>query len=209
MAKSKKLYTVSKEVLKRYDVSKKNVLRIEAVGSYDLAYVTVDLNDELVQTGRAFSCEQAYPLRDRFGRADKRLAQRLEEEFKRFCILTLVKSGVPHAPPGAVDMYWHFFILHTEGYLEFCKEVWGDVKGDPKYRHHYPSTNETRKGMLAAYKATRELYVDGFGEPRTFKLKGVPDVADALAPRAIWTEASDTSGDSYSGTIEPQAYIAR
>lgn len=209
MAKKEKLYSVSKDVLKRYEVSRKNIERIQAVAEYDLSFVTVDLNDELIQTGRAYSCEQAYPLRAMFGKADKRLAQRLEEEFKRFCIITLVKPDVPHAPPGAVDMYWHFFILHTECYMEFSKKVWGDFKGDPKYRHHYPSTDETRRGMLNAYRATRELYVDIFGEPRTFKLQGKKGVVEALAPRAVWTDVSDTSGDSYSGTVEPDAYIAK
>ena len=209
MAKNEKLYSVKKDVLKRYKVSKKNIERIQAVADYDLSFVTVDLNDELIQTGRAYSCEQAYPLRAMFGKADQRLAERLEEEFKRFCIITLIKPDVPHAPPGAVDMYWHFFILHTEGYMNFSKKVWGDFKGDPKYRHHYPSTDETRRGMLDAYRATRELYVDIFGEPRTFKLKGKKDVAEALAPRAVWSVASDTSGDSYSGTVEPDAYIAK
>lgn len=203
------LYAVSDDVLKRYKVSAKNVERISRVAEYDLSYVTDELNDELIQTGRAYSCEQAYPLRAMFGKADKRLAQRLEEEFKRFCIITLVKPEVPHAPPGAVDMYWHFFILHTEGYFEFSKQVWGDFKGDPKYRHHYPSTDETRRGMLAAYQATRELYIDIFGEPRPYKLQGKKGVAEALAPRKIWSDVSDTSGDSYSGTIAPDAYIVR
>lgn len=99
------LYTVSEDVLTRYKVSKKNIERIGSVADYDLSFVTEELNDELIQTGRAYSCEQAYPLRAMFGKADKRLAQRLEEEFKRFCIITLVKPEVPHAPPGAVDMY--------------------------------------------------------------------------------------------------------
>jgi len=203
------LYAVSDDVVKRYKVSAKNIERISRVAEYDLSYVTDELNDELIQTGRAYSCEQAYPLRAMFGKADKRLAQRLEEEFKRFCIITLVKPEVPHAPPGAVDMYWHFFILHTEGYFEFSKQVWGDFKGDPKYRHHYPSTDETRRGMLAAYQATRELYIDIFGEPRPYKLQGKKGVAEALSPRKIWSDVSDTSGDSYSGTIAPDAYIAR
>lgn len=202
-------FAVSAEVVRRYKVTAPNQKRIAKIGSYDLSFVTDDLNDELIQTGRAYSCEQAYPLRAMFGKADKRLATRLEEEFKRFCVITLIKPDVPHAPPGAVDMYWHFFILHTEAYLDFCKAVWGDFKGDPKYRHHYPSTDQTRRGMLDAYKATRALYVDIFGPPKPFELQGKRGVAEALAPRQIWTEASDTSGDSYSGTIEPDAYVAK
>lgn len=209
MAKKNKFSKISNDVLKRYKVSKKNQERISLIADYDLSFVTNELNDDLIQTGRAFSCEQAYPLRQIFGKADQRLAERLEEEFKRFCIITLLKPSVPHAPPGAVDMYWHFFILHTEGYSEFSKKVWGNFKGDPKYRHHYPSTDETRRGMLDAYTATRELYVDIFGKPRPFKLEGKKDVAEALAPRQIWIPVSDTSGDSYSGTIKPDSYVAK
>jgi hypothetical protein len=67
----------------------------------------------------------------RFGKADHEIARLLEEEFKKFVILTLIKPGVAHAPPGAVDMYWHFFILHSEQYSAFCEEVWGNFKGIP------------------------------------------------------------------------------
>ena len=63
--------------------------------------------------------------------------------------------------------------------------------------------------MLDAYKATRALYVDIFGEPRLFKLQGKKGVAEALSPRVVWSDGSDTSGDSYSGTVKPDAYIAK
>ncbi len=202
------LYSVPADTLRKYKVPAKNKRRITAVGDYDLSFVTDELNDDLIQTGRAYSCEQAYPLRAMFGKADKRLAKRLEQEFKRFCIISLVKPDVPHAPPGAVDMYWHFFILHTVEYADFCKTVWGDIKGDPKYRDHFPSTDQTRRGMLEAYKGTRQLYVDIFGEPKPYKLTGKKGVADALAPRAVWGPGSDTSGDSYSGTIAATDYVA-
>lgn len=201
------LYTVSKKVLDKYKVTEQNLKRIQAIGPYDLSFVTNNLNEDLLRTGRTFSCEQAYPLRAKYGKADRRLATRLEEEFKRFCILTLVKPDVPHAPSGAIDMYWHFFILHTEQYIKFSESVWGDFKGDPKFRQHYPSNDQTRTGMLNAYNATRELYVDIFGEPRKYELDEIPGAATALEPRGIWVPKSDTSGDSYSGTIENTSYV--
>ncbi|MGA0563286.1 hypothetical protein ACO2RV_12650 [Ancylobacter sp. VNQ12] len=140
-----------------------------------------------------------------YGKCDLRLSERLELEFKRFYILTLVKSGVPHAPAGDIDMYWHFFILHTKQYAEFCVSVLGDFDGDPRVRDHFPSTDSTRRGMLNAYRDTRALYVKVFGEPEPYQMDGiVRQGADVLpvADRQIWRHASDTSGDSYSGTIE-------
>lgn len=103
-------------------------------------------------------------------------------------------------------MYWHFFILHTKQYEAFCVDVWGDFHGDPRLRDHFPSTDSTRKGMLDAYKATRELYVEVFGEPELYQLEGIKRASGEVlpvAPRPIWGPGSDTSGDSYSGTIEP------
>lgn len=192
------LYEVRDDALANNKTTQSNVERIKKVGPYNLSFLTSTLNDDLIRGGRSYSCEQAYPLVVNYGKADFRIAQRLEEEFKRFCILTLIREGVPHAPPGAVDMYWHFFILHTKQYLEFCTEVWGDFSGSPSFRDHFPSTDATRRGMLDAYRATRALYVEVFGEPRLFEIPG-------LQPRPIWLSDSDTSGDSYSGVIEPTA----
>jgi len=194
---------ISAATLKRFKVEKGVQKRIEQVFAYDLQHVTGALNDDLIRIGRPYSVEQAYPLASRFGKADRRLAVRLEREFKRFCALTLLDAGKAHAPPGAVDMYWHFFILHTESYIEFCERVWGDFKGAPKVRHHYPSTDDTRLGMLRAYTATRALYVDVFGEPELYAMDALPG-AEALSAREIWVPASDTSGDSYSGVVVPE-----
>jgi hypothetical protein len=199
-------FTIGESTRERFKVTETTLKQIQAIGDYDLSQITDALNDDLIRTGRAYSCEQAYPLIVRFGKADKRLAQRLEDEFKRFCILTLLKPGVPHAPAGAVDMYWHFFILHTIQYVEFCEQTWGDFRGDPRFRDHFPSTNETRQGMLNAYKLTRDMYVEVFGEPKDHELDAIPGVADKVPARAIWEAVSDTSGDSYSGIVNPNEH---
>lgn len=199
-------FEVSDRILEKFKVGKKDRDRISAVAKYDLSDISADLSDELIRTGRAYSCEQAYPLMANFGKADARLSQRLELEFKRFCILTLIKPGVPHAPPGAVDMYWHFLILHTREYITFCESTWGDFMGEPRLRDHFPSKDATRKGMLEAYKATRNLYVEVFSEPRNFEMDGIARDDGEVLPvsdRPIWVPASDTSGDSYSGVVDP------
>lgn len=206
MLNSNTPFQVTDTKLAEYSVEDVAQQRISAVAEYDLSYVTQDLTDELIRTGRSYSCEQAYPLMFNYGKVDSRLAQQLELEFKRFSILTLMKPGEPHAPPGAVDMYWHFFILHTREYVDYCERVWGDFSGEPRFRDHFPSKDATRKGMLEAYKSTRSLYVDVFGEPDEFEMEGiVREDGEVLpvAPRPIWVPASDTSGDSYSGVVEP------
>lgn len=190
------MFDVSKKISEKLKTPKENLDRIKKLKNFDLEFLTRSFNDDLIRAGRPFSVEQVYPIILRFGKADFEVAKRLEEEFRRFVILTLVAPGSPHAPPGAVDMYWHFFILHTEQYTEFCEQVWGNFQGDLKYRHHYPSNDETRPGMLQAYISTLDLYETVFGEPEPFRRPGA-------LPVKIWTDRSDTSGDSYSGVVEP------
>jgi hypothetical protein len=192
---------VNDEVLSRFNVSEENRVRIQKVADYNYSFLTNTFNDDLVRAGRPYSVEQVYPVIARFGKCDFTIARMLEEEFKKFVVITLLKPDVPHAPPGAVDMYWHFFILHTEEYQAYCQDIWGSFQGDPKYRHHYPANDVTRPGMLQAYIQTRQLYEDVFGSPSMFE-------RDGAAPVAVWTPTSRTSGDSYSGVIDPATYAA-
>jgi hypothetical protein len=187
---------VDETTLNRHNVSPDLRDRIAKLASYDFSFLTHAFNDDLIRAGRPFSVEQVYPIVARFGKCDFEIAKLLEDEFKRFVALTLIAPGVPHAPAGAIDMYWHFFILHTEQYQKFCDDIWGNFQGDPKYRHHYPATNETRPGMLNAYVNTRKLYVDVFGEPQDYIRAGA-------TPVKVWTTAGMTSGDSYSGIMDP------
>lgn len=55
--------------------------------------------------------------------------------------------------------------------------------------------------MLQAYIQTRQIYEDVFGSPRTFD-------RDGASPVLVWTPTSRTSGDSYSGVIDPFTYEA-
>jgi len=190
------MLNVSKEIIDTFAVSPESRERIRAALDYDYAFITDAFNDNLIRAGRPFSVEQVYPIIARFGKCDYEIARILEEEFKKFVVLTLLTPGKPHAPSGAVDMYWHFFILHTEEYNDYCAKIWGDFRGDPKYRHHYPANDDTRPGMLRAYIETLELYRKVFGEPPVYSRPGAVSVA-------IWTNGSMTSGDSYSGIVLP------
>lgn len=106
--------------------------KLKSLDDYDLSSVTNQFTDEPHQLGRKFSNEQIYPILMHFGRADLALAQRLEREFKRFVALTLVRPGIVSAPSGPVDMYWHFFILHTTQYRDFCERIWGSFEISPR-----------------------------------------------------------------------------
>ena len=101
------------------------VKRLSQLDQFDLSAITHRFTDEDHQQGRSFSTEQIYPMVKHFGKADLELATLIEAEFKKFVALTIIKPGVTHAPSGPVDMYWHFFILHTEMYRKFCTEIWG------------------------------------------------------------------------------------
>ncbi len=50
-----------------------------------------------------------------------------KKNLKRFVAITLLRPEKINAPSGPVDMYWHFFILHTQEYRDFCKKIWGYV----------------------------------------------------------------------------------
>lgn len=189
------MFEIPQRILDKYKVAKSSVNKIEMARDYDLEVVTSALNDNLIRVGRVYSVEQAYPIMARFGKCDYEIAKILEIEFRKFVALTLVEPDSPHAPSGAVDMYWHFFILHTELYSEFSNLIWGGFRGSGNYRHHYPATDDTRSGMLRAYSNTLVLYRDVFGEPVTYQRS----VADQVR---IWTDRSATSGDSYSGIVD-------
>ena len=112
---------VPRSYLDTNDVSAGRRARVEALERYDLSSIT----NNLIDKGRYFSPEQIWPLRDYFGRVDGEIAGLLEREFRRFVAVTILEPGYMYAPPGALDMYWHFFVLHTRDYARFCGEVWG------------------------------------------------------------------------------------
>ncbi len=194
------MFDIPDTIYVKYSSSPDTKEKIDLLKSYDLDFLTYTFNDDLIRAGRPYSVEQVYPIIVRFGKCDFELAKSLEVEFRKFAALTLLTPKVPHAPPGAIDMYWHFFILHTEQYTKFCEDVWGSFQGDPKYRHHFPATDETRAGMLRAYWNTLDLYTEVFGKPEPYARAGA-------LPVKIWTDRSHTSGDSYSGIVEPDELL--
>lgn len=146
--------------------------RLQRLQDYDLSHVTV----ELVDKGPKWSAEQIWPLRLHFGRADLELARKLEREFKRFVALTLIHPGQIYAPSGPVDMYWHFFVLHTRDYERFCEAIWGGAVDHGKL----PSDRADDADFLApdvddAAKGAKNPDVEA-----TLRDIAPPDVYDAL-----------------------------
>lgn len=186
---------ISDKAYEKIQVPKKIRSKVKLLEKYDLSFLT----NNFVDRGTRFSPEQIWPLKAHFGKADIRLARRLEREFKRFVALTLIQPGNIFAPSGPVDMYWHFFVLHTRHYKEFCEKLWGSFADHPRgfgthYPHdsdietfieHVPAVDETRPMMRDAYERTRKLYIEVFGK----------------ADPHMWGEAGATCGDSYSGVI--------
>lgn len=63
----------------------------------------------------------------------------LEQEFKRFLILCIIKENVDkgiHMYSSDVDNLWHSFILFTKEYGEFCSTYAG------QFIHHSPLVND-------------------------------------------------------------------
>ena len=187
--------------------------RLHLLAEYDLSFITDHLiEDEL----REFSPEQLFPLIKHFGKSnikvDLSVSRKLEFEFKRFVALALIRPSRRNAPSGPVDMYWHFFVLHTPEYAQFCTAIFGSYGDQPRLGRHYnfqhwedkreaqkegafvehiPAKDDTRPKMFLTYKDTLAVYEELFDAP------------DQLYWPAPTSEKIVTCGDSYSGFIHP------
>ncbi|MEA3143068.1 MAG: hypothetical protein QOG31_392 [Thermoplasmata archaeon] len=198
---------VSKAAVERFHVSAEVLERLQILEAYDLSFLTNHFHEGEL---REFSPEQLFPLIRHFGKhgikVDLAVAQRLEREFKRFVALALVRPSRRNAPSGPVDMYWHFFVLHTPEYVEFSTRIFGDYGPQPRLTKHYfqdvadkraamvdhiPATDETRPMMYEVYQQTRAMYKELFGEPDSLYWP------EPTGPKQV------TCGDSYSGFIAP------
>jgi hypothetical protein len=207
---------ISPKVLKRESIVPEVMERLERLAEYDLSFLTNNFTADKVRT---FSPEQLFPLIKHFAKfkmkVDIEVAKRLELEFKRFVAIALLRPSRRNAPSGPVDMYWHFFILHTPEYVGFCTAIFGAYGPQPRLGKHYftdwqdkreerdrrnamvdhvPATEETRPAMNKSYRETRALYAELFGEPDP---KYWPE-----PPKGEGRDLT-TCGDSYSGFIHP------
>ncbi len=67
---------------------------------------------------------------------------------KQYYAVALLDPANAHAVSVPVDPFWHFHVLHTEQYMDFCNRVIGE------YMHHRP-LDHSKKPHL---EAVRQLY---------------------------------------------------
>jgi hypothetical protein len=67
---------------------------------------------------------------------------------KQYYAVALLDPANAHALSRALDPFWHFHVLHTEQYTEFCQKVVGE------YMHHRPLNRGNQEHM----RAVRRLY---------------------------------------------------
>ena len=189
------------DVKKAEKPSKLVLDRLQRLASYDLSFLTSEFTADKV---RSFSPEQLFPLIKHFRKfkmkVDSSVAAQLEFEFKRFVAIALLKPGRRNAPSGPVDMYWHFFVLHTGQYVGFCTAIFGMFGPGPGTGTHYPAvvdhvpaTDSTRPMMNDTYRETRVIYESFY---RSVDEKFWP------APPRVGNHPA-TCGDSYSGFVHP------
>lgn len=207
---------VPAKVIKREQLSDVVVDRLQRLAEYDLSFLTHNFTADKVRT---FSPEQLFPLIKHFRKykmtVDINVATQLEFEFKRFVSIALIRPSRRNAPSGPVDMFWHFFILHTPEYVGFCTAIFGAYGPQPRIGKHYfsdwqdkreerdkrnamvdhiPATDQTRPAMNKSYVETRAIYAELFGDPDPmYWPKPARGPGDDLT----------TCGDSYSGFIHP------
>ena len=90
-------------------------------------------------------------------------ADRVIEEYKRFCFLAVTSEGQV-TPSDAVDQAWHLHLTYSRDYWEhFCPEVLGSDL------HHGPTKggHAERSRFFEQYAATLLRYEQTFGPPPT------------------------------------------
>lgn len=84
--------------------------------------------------------------------------ERFEREVKRFLALVVLEGGY-YVVSERVDALWHYFVLHTQEYRDFCAKVYGS------FLHHVPILPEEKARWGADYLRTKETYAKHFGAP--------------------------------------------
>lgn len=91
---------------------------------------------------------------------DAETLDRVEFEVKRFLALALIADKSHKVVIGEkIDTLWHYQILHTREYREFCKRVFGG------YLNHVPILPSEKASLGPDYDKTRQLYASCFGPP--------------------------------------------
>lgn len=87
--------------------------------------------------------------------------EEVSTEVKHFLALAVLERNPGHriVIGEKIDGLWHYFILHTKEYRDFCSQVFGT------YLHHVPILPSEKPSLAADYLKTRDLYRNYFGDP--------------------------------------------
>jgi len=84
---------------------------------------------------------------------DPEKVERMEREYRRYMYLLVTQSDDEVTPiPEAIDDMWHWHVLLTRDYTEFCEAVKGE------YIHHHPFLQKHY------FNTTLPRYEEEFGE---------------------------------------------
>lgn len=123
----------------------------------------------------------------RENRWDAAFAERVIEEYKRFCYLAMT-AGHEVTPSDAVDQAWHLHLTFSRDYWRmFCPEVLGaDL-------HHGPTKGGPveRDRFYQQYAATLAAYEAAFGEPPPADIWPTARRRFAIDPRGFRVNPSD------------------
>lgn len=78
-------------------------------------------------------------------------------EYRRYLLLKLENPGTPLGPTALMDLVWHYHILDTKKYIEFCEKVFdGYLHHSPFFGPHSPTgeqdrMNDSRELMIGLY----------------------------------------------------------
>ncbi|MEA3304267.1 MAG: glycine-rich domain-containing protein-like [Patescibacteria group bacterium] len=88
-------------------------------------------------------------------------ADKVEQEYKQFLVLTQSYPDKAIVPTKDVDALWHQHILDTMKYAQDCDEIFG------KFLHHFPyfgmRGEDDAQQLVASAEETRALYKSDFG----------------------------------------------
>lgn len=99
----------------------------------------------------------------RDGGMDETEAERRMVEYRKYMTINAVYPHDPHPISAEIDAVWHFHVLDTPDYANFCKTIFG------KFIHHNPVFTEAEQRWLAEkYDANTLPHLRAlFGEPST------------------------------------------
>lgn len=124
-------------------------------------------------------------------------ADKVDILYRRFLYLNEKHQDQIIVPSKEVDKFWHTHILDTKKYQEDCMNIFG------RFIHHFPYLGmrgeEDVKNLNDSFDATKELYLNEFGEQLISAFKG-----DIVA-----NPCSDSPGNCWPASCNAKCNVKR